>query len=212
MIGNDGGNFSAGANIAALLMMVGAEEWDAVKQMVREFQAVNQRLRYLSMPVVTAPFQLTLGGGAEVTMAGNAMQAPPSSYMGLVEVGVGLIPGGGGNMMLMRNVFGAPRRQQGLRPAALRQEGSSSPSAPRRWPPAPRRRSEACFLKDSDGISMNRDHQLADAKARVLGMAEAGFRPPRASPLLPAGHERRGDHRHDALRHAEHPQIASTTG
>ena len=74
--------------------------------MVRALQAANQRMRYSPIPVVTAPFQLTLGGGAEVTMGGNAVQATGELYMGLVEFGVGLIPGGGGNMQLLRNVYG----------------------------------------------------------------------------------------------------------
>lgn len=180
VIGNDGGNFSAGANIAALLMTVGADEWDTVKQMVRGFQSVNQRLHYLSKPVVTAPHQLALGGGCEVTMAGHAVQAHAELYIGLVEVGVGLIPGGGGNLMLMRNVFGAHAGNKDFDPLpfikklfltiGMAKVATSAEEA-----------KEACFLNPPDGISMSRDHHLADAKARVLGMYEAGFRPPRAT-------------------------------
>ena len=107
VIGNDGTPaFSAGANIMALLMAAKMGQWDAIRELISGFQAVNQRLRYCSVPVVTAPGGLALGGGAEVTMAGNAVQAKAELYIGLVEVGVGLIPGGGGNLQLMRNLYG----------------------------------------------------------------------------------------------------------
>lgn len=89
VIGNDGANFSAGANIFALLMGAKMKQFDRIATMVTGFQNANQRMRYCSVPVVTAPFGLTLGGGAEVTMGGNATQAAAETYMGLVEVGVG---------------------------------------------------------------------------------------------------------------------------
>ena len=107
VIGNDGANFSAGANIMALLMAHQERRLRRrSRRWSRRFQAANQRMRYSPIPVVAAPFGLTLGGGAEVTMGGNAIQASAELYMGLVEVGVGLIPGGGGNMQLLRNVYG----------------------------------------------------------------------------------------------------------
>src|SRR5262249_39218257 len=106
VIGNDGQNFSAGANIMALLMAIKSDDLASVEKLVASFQQANQRMRYSPIPAVAAPFGLTLGGGAEVTMGASAIQAAAELYMGLVEVGVGLIPGGGGNLQLLRNLYG----------------------------------------------------------------------------------------------------------
>lgn len=186
VVGNDGTNFSVGANIAGLLMAVNADEWEIVRNLVRNFQNANQALRFSPIPVVTAPFQLTLGGGAELAMAGNAIQASAETYMGLVEVGVGLIPGGGGNLMMLRNVYGAhagnkdfdalPFMKKLFLTIGTAKVATSAEEA-----------KEACFLNLSDGISMSRDHLLADAKARAIGMAESGFRPPRPMTFLLPG-------------------------
>ncbi|GMU60262.1 MAG: 3-hydroxyacyl-CoA dehydrogenase [Myxococcaceae bacterium] len=186
VIGNDGGNFSAGANIAMLLWAVKDNQWDDVKKLISGFQQANQRLRYSSIPVVTAPFGLTLGGGCEVTMGGNAQQAAAETYIGLVEFGVGLIPGGGGNMQLLRNLFGAqagskdfdalPYLKKAFLNIGMAKVATSAEEA-----------KEAGFLTPDAGISMNRDHQLADAKARAIGMAEAGFVAPRSTTFFLPG-------------------------
>ncbi len=178
VIGNDGANFGAGANIGALLMLIGSEEWPMVTKMISEFQRANQRLRYSAIPVVTAPFQLTLGGGAEITMAGNAVQAHAELYMGLVEVGVGLIPGGTGNLQLMRNVFGQAAGSKDFDPLPFLKKLFLTIGTAKVATSAEEAR-EAGFLSAQDGISMNRDFLLSDAKERALGLAKAGFRPPR---------------------------------
>lgn len=186
VIGNDGGNFSAGANIAMLLWAIKDNQWDDVKKLIAGFQQANQRMRYSNVPVVTAPYGLTLGGGCEVTMGGNAQQAAAETYIGLVEFGVGLIPGGGGNMMLLRNLFGAqagnkdfdalPYLKKAFLNIGMAKVATSAEEA-----------KEAGFLTMDAGISMNRDHQLADARARAIGMAEAGFTPPRATTFFLPG-------------------------
>ncbi|MBX7113830.1 MAG: 3-hydroxyacyl-CoA dehydrogenase/enoyl-CoA hydratase family protein [Myxococcaceae bacterium] len=186
VIGNDAGNFSVGANIMGLLMAVNADEWEVVRNMIKRFQYANQAMRYSPIPVVAAPFNLTLGGGAEVAMGGNAIQASAELYMGLVEVGVGLIPGGGGNLQLLRNVYGPhagnkdfdalPFMKKLFLTIGTAKVATSAEEA-----------KEACFLAPTDGISMSRDHLLADAKARAVGMAEAGFRPPRQTTFLLPG-------------------------
>ena len=186
VVGNDGDNFSAGANIAMLLWACKEGQWGDVKKLVSEFQRANQRLRYCGVPVVTAPFGLVLGGGCEVTMAGNAQQAAAESYVGLVEVGVGLIPGGGGNLMLLRNLFGAHGGNKDFDPLPFLKKAFLAIGTAKVATSAEEAR-EAGFLTWDAGISMNRDHQLADAKARCLGMAEAGFTPPRPSALLLPG-------------------------
>lgn len=178
VVGNDGSNFSVGANIGALMMGIGAGEWELVKQMVRRFQNANQALRYSPIPVVTAPFGLTLGGGAELTMAGNAIQAAAETYMGLVEVGVGLIPGGGGNLQLLRNVFGAHAGNKDFDALPFLKKVFLSIGTAKVATSAEEAK-EACFLTPKDGISMARESLLSDAKARCIGLAESSFRPPR---------------------------------
>ncbi|MHB8879065.1 MAG: 3-hydroxyacyl-CoA dehydrogenase/enoyl-CoA hydratase family protein [Myxococcaceae bacterium] len=186
VIANDGGNFSAGANIMALLMAIKSDDFDAVRGLVKRFQNANQRMRYSPVPVVVAPFNLTLGGGAEVTLGGNAVQASAELYMGLVEVGVGLIPGGGGNMMLLRNLFGGhvgdkefdalPYLKKAFLAIGTAKVATSAEEA-----------RELSFLNPSDGITLNRDFLLSDAKGRALGLANAGFRPPRPAQFFLPG-------------------------
>ncbi|NVJ22609.1 enoyl-CoA hydratase/isomerase family protein [Myxococcus sp. AM011] len=178
VIGNDGSNFSAGANIVALVWAAKSGQYEDIRKLVTGFQAVNQRMRYSPVPVVTAPFNLTLGGGSEVTMGGNAVQASAELYMGLVEVGVGLIPGGGGNMQLLRNVYGAYSTDKDFDPLPFLKKVFLAIGTAKVATSAEEAR-ELGFLSLTDGISANRDFLLSDAKARVLGMADAGFRAPR---------------------------------
>ena len=178
VIGNDGSNFSAGANIMAMLWAAKSGEFDAIRTMAKGFQSANQRMRYSAVPVVSAPFGLTLGGGAEAAMGANAIQASAETYMGLVEVGVGLIPGGGGTMQLLRNVYGPYASDKDFDPLPFLKKVFLTIGTAKVATSAEEAR-EFGFLKDSDGISANRDLLLSDAKARVLGMANAGFRAPR---------------------------------
>ena len=119
VVGNDAPNFSAGANLMLLLLEAQEGNWDEIDLMVRAFQASTQALRYADVPVIVAPAGLTLGGGCEIALHGDRVQAAAESYIGLVEVGVGLIPGGGGTKeMLARAVDGLPANHAG--PAAVR--------------------------------------------------------------------------------------------
>jgi len=178
VIGNDGANFSAGANIVALLWAAKSGEFETIRGQVRTLQATLQRMRYSPVPVVTAPFNLTLGGGAEVTMSGNAIQASAELYMGLVEVGVGLIPGGGGNLQLLRNVFGPYAAEKDFDALPFLKKVFLTIGTAKVATSAEESR-ELGFLSQQDGITSNRDFLLSDAKARVLGLANAGFKPPR---------------------------------
>ena len=178
VVGNDGANFSAGANIMALLMAAKSDEFEAIRKMAAGFQAANQRMRYSPVPVVTAPFNLTRGGGAESAMGGNAIQASAELYMGLVEVGVGLIPGGGGTMQLLRNVYGAYAADKDFDAFPFIKKVFLAIGTAKVATSAEEAR-ELGFLNANDGISANRDFLLSDAKQRVLGMANAGFRAPR---------------------------------
>jgi 3-hydroxyacyl-CoA dehydrogenase len=177
VIGNNAENFSVGANLMLVLGYIRQEDWESLEEMVAGFQEVNQRVRYSPKPVVTAPHGQTLGGGAEVAMAGNAVQAAGETYMGLVEVGVGLIPGGSGNLQLLRNVYGRHAENEDFDPISfIRQifmqigmgEVAKSGEEAR----------DAGFLTDNDRVTLNGDHLLHHAKHRVIGMAESDFKPP----------------------------------
>lgn len=186
VIGNDGGNFSAGANIAMLLWAAKDKQWEDIRKLVGQMQQAGQRMRYSSIPVVTAPFQLALGGGCEVTMSGNTQVAAAETYIGLVEFGVGLIPGGGGNLQLLRNLHGVYAGTKDIDSFNFVKKAFLTIGMAKVATSAEEGR-EAGFLAPDAYISMNRDHLLADAKARALGMAEAGFRPPRQATFFLPG-------------------------
>jgi 3-hydroxyacyl-CoA dehydrogenase len=186
VIGNDGQNFSAGANIAMLLWAAKEGQWNDIRKLVGDFQKANQRARYSSIPVVTAPFQLALGGGCEVTMGGNTQVAAAETYIGLVEFGVGLIPGGGGNLQLLRNLHGIYAGTKDIDSFNFVKKAFLTIGMAKVATSAEEAK-EAGFLAADAYISMNRDHLLADAKARVIGMAEAGFRAPRQTAFFLPG-------------------------
>lgn len=186
VIGNDGGNFSAGANIMALLMGAKSGQFDQIDRMISRFQSANQRMRYSRIPVVTAPYGLTLGGGAEATMGGNAIQASAETYIGLVEFGVGLIPGGGGNLQLLRNIYAPFAADPDMDPFPFIKKAFLAIGLAKVATSADEAR-EAGFFSASDGISLNRDFLLSDAKARAIGMADSGFVPPRPTQFLLPG-------------------------
>jgi 3-hydroxyacyl-CoA dehydrogenase len=177
VVGNDGDHFSAGADLEGLLGRAEAKRWEAVRDHSKWFQGLTQRLRYSMKPVVTAPHGYTLGGGAEIAMAGNVMVAHAELTIGFVETGVGLVPGAGGTLQLLRKVL--EDRAEGAAgepmPRIRRvfetiREGWTSESAD-----GARRRG---FLDAGDTVLMNRDHLLHAAKSRVEALAGSGYRPP----------------------------------
>jgi 3-hydroxyacyl-CoA dehydrogenase len=176
VVGNDGPNFSAGANLMLLLLEAQEGNWDEIDMMIRAFQGSTQALRYADVPVIVSPAGLTLGGGCEIALHGDRVQAAAESYIGLVEVGVGLIPGGGGTKeMLARAVDGLPANPLDLLPFVQRAFetigfGKVSTSA------ADARR--LGFLGDADRITMNRERLMADAKAYALERVREGYQRP----------------------------------
>src|SRR5437773_11090995 len=174
VIGSDGQNFSAGANLMLLMMEAVAGNWDEIDHMVRMFQRATQSIRYNPKPVVTAPFALALGGGCEIAMSGARVQASAETYIGLVEVGAGLIPAGGGVTEMVRRAAGggAPRVRDAFGNIGLAKVSTSAEHARR-----------LLYLRPEDGITMNSDRLIHDAKAEVLRLAD-GFRPP-VPPQLP---------------------------
>lgn len=177
VVGNQGGNFSAGANIMLLLLAAQEEEWDDINLMVHALQNAVMRLRYSAKPVVTAPYGLTLGGGCEIAMHGDKVRAAGETYIGLVEVGVGVIPAGGGTKeMTMRAMDAAAKAPEADALAFLKKTfetigmGKVATSA--------QEGRAFGFLRDSDAISMNGDRLIRDAKQEVLNLDAAGYVPP----------------------------------
>ena len=195
VITNDAQNFSVGANLMLLLMSVQEGEWDDVDLAIRQFQGMTQAIKFSPKPVVIAPFGLALGGGCEVSLHAAARQPHAELYMGLVEVGVGLLPGGGGcKEMLLRAVDSA---------ASIRPDLSSSGRgdsvelmeamkkifetiATGKVSTSAEEARGLSFLSSSDRITMNRERVLTDAKARALELVRAGYEPPVMRTNIPA--------------------------
>ena len=188
VLGNeDPRTFSAGTDLSLVAFAVSAGAWDDIAVSCKGFQDAVMSIRRAPFPVVVAPAGMTLGGGAEFTLHADRVQAHAELYMGLVEAGVGLIPGGGGTKeLLMRftselsnyeevDYFAAIKRAFKL--IAFATTSTSAPDA-----------KALGFLRDSDRISFNRDHQLADAKQRVLDLAP-GYLPPAPRVVRALGRE-----------------------
>ncbi len=201
VITNDATNFSVGANLMLLLMSVQEEEWDDVDLAIRQFQGMTQAIKFSPKPVVSAPFGLCLGGGTEISLHAAARQPHAELYTGLVEVGVGLLPGGGGcKEMLLRAVDAAAASRGGT--AALSGSQKDALAGSVDMLEAMKRAFETIatakvatsahearglgFLSDSDRITMNRERVLTDAKARALELARAGYEPPVPRTDIPA--------------------------
>jgi 3-hydroxyacyl-CoA dehydrogenase len=191
VITNDADNFSVGANVMLLLMSVQEEEWDDVDLAIRQFQGMTQAIKFSAKPVVVAPFGLTLGGGTEISIHAPARQPHAELYMGLVEVGVGLLPGGGGcKEMLLRAVDSAAAIRPGGRGESVElmeamKKAFETISLAKVSTSAHEARGLG-FLHDSDNITMNRERVLADAKTRALELVRAGYEPPQPRGDIPA--------------------------
>jgi 3-hydroxyacyl-CoA dehydrogenase len=175
VVGNNAPNFSAGANLAMLLMFAIDQEYDEIDLMVRAFQKTMMRTRYSSIPVVTAPHGLSLGGGCEINLHADAVQAAAETYIGLVEMGVGLIPAGGGTKELTLRASDAYEKgdielntlQNAYMNIAMAKVATSAAEA-----------FEMGIFKKSDRVSVNDRRQLADAKQRVIELADMGYTQP----------------------------------
>jgi len=188
VIANQAPNFSVGANL--MLLLIGAQEgeWDDIHMAVRQFQRVNMAIKYAPAPIVAAPQGMALGGGCEISMHSARIQAAGESYIGLVETGVGLVPGGGGTkeMLIRANEHSAGGESldlfHALKPVfetiAMAKVSTSGEEA-----------RSLGFLRPSDLISMNRDRQVADAKQTALAMVRAGYHAPAPTEIRVLGNE-----------------------
>ncbi len=190
VITNDGQHFSAGANIMLLLMAIQEEEWDEIDLIIRQFQGMTQAIKFSPKPVVVAPFGMTLGGGCEVSLHGAARHPHAELYMGLVEVGVGLLPGGGGcKEMTLRAVDAASSlRPEGRGESVELMEAMKKAFETVAMAKVSTSAAEARgfgFLSPGDQVTMNRDRVLADAKAHALELLRS-YKPPRPRSDIPA--------------------------
>lgn len=185
VIGNDGPNFSAGANLMLVLLEAQEGNWDEIDQMVRQFQQCVLGLRDSPVPVIAAPAGLTLGGAAEIALHADRVQAAAETYLGLVEVGVGLIPAGCGTKeMLLRAMASRPSAgadplpavQRAFETVALGKVSKSGPDA-----------RSLGYLAATDGVTMNRERVIADAKARALERVREGYHRPAPRTAIPVG-------------------------
>jgi 3-hydroxyacyl-CoA dehydrogenase len=177
VIGNEAEHFSAGANLMLLYMFAQSQDWASIEMMISEFQKVTQRIKYFHKPVVAAPHGYTFGGGAEVVFAAHRVRAAAETYMGLVEVGAGLIPGGGGNKeMLIRVLEHKPEGVEVDLFPYLRKAFEAIATAKVALSGVEAKAHN--FLRDSDRVTININQLIGDAKRMVLGMHTEGFAPP----------------------------------
>jgi 3-hydroxyacyl-CoA dehydrogenase len=179
VVGNQGANFCVGANLMLMLMGAQDEEWDELDLMVRAFQQATMSLRYSPKPVVVAPFNLAIGGGCEFLLHGDRVRASAELYTGLVEVGVGIIPAGGGTKeMTLRALDSIPAGVDDADPFPFIKRVFETLALAKVSTSAEEARGLG-FLSDDDTISMNADRLIADAKQEVLALARAGYVAPR---------------------------------
>ncbi len=177
VVANRGEHFCVGANLFLVAMAASQKQWADLRAMVTNFQGACQRMKYASVPVVAAPYGMTLGGGLELCLGAGSVQAAAETYAGLVEVGVGLVPGGGGTMnLLWRALQGVPDGAavdtyalvtQIFKNIALARVATSAEEA-----------KGLRYFRHDAGVTFDRARLLADAKARAIGLAESGWHPP----------------------------------
>lgn len=189
VIGNQADNFSVGANLAMIMMMAAEQDWWELNMAIKMFQDTMMRVRYSAIPVVVAPHGMTLGGGCEISLHADKIVAAAETYMGLVEVGVGVIPGGGGTKEMtrraMQHLISDDVKTNHLREAymsvAMAKVATSAYEA-----------KNLGFIRNEDVIVVNKDRQIAEAKKHALLMAEAGYTQPIPEKVKVLGKEAMG--------------------
>ncbi|MDO5655557.1 MAG: 3-hydroxyacyl-CoA dehydrogenase/enoyl-CoA hydratase family protein [Flavobacteriaceae bacterium] len=184
VIGNQADNFSVGANLAMIMMMAAEQDWFELNMAIKTFQDTMMRVRYSNIPVVVAPHGMTLGGGCEISLHADKIVAAAETYMGLVEVGVGVIPGGGGTKEMTRRVgmtfekddVKTNRLRDAYMNIAMGKVGTSAYEV-----------KNMGYIRDTDVIVMNKDRQIAEAKKHVILLSDAGYTKPIAEKVKVLG-------------------------
>jgi 3-hydroxyacyl-CoA dehydrogenase len=188
VIGNQGKHFCAGANIFAIAVAAQQGDFEVIDGAIRRMQRLLQSIRYASKPVVAAPFGMTLGGGCEVVMASARAVAAAETYIGLVEVGVGLIPAGTGSKEVVRRIISAAMETPNAQPLAFLQQAFEQVGLAKVAASAVEAR-KMRYLTERDRIVVHPDHLLAEAKREALALADAGYRAPDRPRLFAAGRD-----------------------
>jgi len=191
VIGSEAENFSAGANL--FMMAVGAQQgmWDVLEAAVRKLQDMNMRLRYFPKPIVVAPAGLTLGGGCEISMHAPRLVAAAETYIGLVELGAGVIPAGGGTKEILRRLVNPAMRTENAEVLPFLQRAFLQIGQARVATSAEEAR-QMNILGPCDRVVMNRGHLLTEARREVLHMAACGYAPPAPEMIYAAGRDMLG--------------------
>ncbi|MDQ3665134.1 MAG: 3-hydroxyacyl-CoA dehydrogenase/enoyl-CoA hydratase family protein [Acidobacteriota bacterium] len=188
VVGNQGANFCVGANLMLMLMEAQEENWEELDMMVRVFQGSTMSLRYSPKPVVVAPFNMVFGGGCEMVLHADRVRAAGETYIGLVEVGVGIIPAGGGTKeMLVRVLDSIPKNVDDADPFPFVKRAFETIALAKVATSAEEARLYG-FLEVDDAISMNGDRLIAEAKQEVLALAATGYvQPQQRTDILALG-------------------------
>jgi 3-hydroxyacyl-CoA dehydrogenase len=188
VIGNEGENFSSGANL--FMMVVGAQQgmWDVLDTAVRKLQDMNMMMRYSPKPIVVAPAGLTLGGGCEITMHASRVVAAAETYIGLVELGVGVIPAGAGTKEMLRRIVNPVMRIENAEPLAALQKAFLQMGQAKVATSAEEARGMN-ILAQHDRIVLNRSRLLNEAKQEVRHMVVSGYKPPAPELIYAAGRD-----------------------
>ncbi|HEX9617477.1 MAG TPA: 3-hydroxyacyl-CoA dehydrogenase/enoyl-CoA hydratase family protein [Anaerolineales bacterium] len=188
VIGNDADHFCAGANVFLVVMAAQNEMWDDLDASMRKMQNLNMRMRYFPKPVVMAPVGYALGGGAEIIMHGSRIVAGAELYTGMVEMGQGVIPAGGGTKEIVRRILNPPMRTQNVDALPFLQRIFEQIGMAKVATSAEEAR-QLGILGPCDRVVLNRSHLLAEAKNEVLNMVKTGFAPPLPEKLYAAGRD-----------------------
>jgi len=191
VVANEAENFSAGANLFFVVVAAQQGMWDALDAAARKLQNLNMRMRYFPKPVVLAPAGLALGGGAEITMHASRVVAAGELYIGQVEMGVGIIPAGGGTKEIMRRVLNPPMRTDNAEAFPFLQRAFLQIGQGKVATSAEEAR-QMGILGAGDRVVMNRDHLLREARQEALHMAATGYHPPAPEKIYAAGRDMRG--------------------
>jgi 3-hydroxyacyl-CoA dehydrogenase len=191
VVGNEADNFSAGANLFMVVVAAQQKMWDTLNGAVNKLQVMNMRMRYSPKPVVIAPAGLALGGGCEVTMHASRIVAASETYIGLVELGAGVIPAGAGTKEYMRRIINPAMKTDGAEVLPFLQRAFLQIGQAKVATSAEEARSMS-ILGPCDQIVMHREHLLSEAKREVLAMVAAGYHPPAPEPIYAAGRDMLG--------------------
>ncbi len=191
VIGNEADNFSAGANLFMVVVAAQQGMWDTLDDAIRKLQGLNMRMRYSPKPVVVAPAGMALGGGCEITMHASRAVAAHETYIGLVELGAGVIPAGGGTKEYMRRLINPAMRVPDAEVLPFLQKAFLQIGQAKVATSAAEAR-QMGILGPADRVVMNRDHLLTEAKQEVLNMVATGYVPPAPEQIYAAGRDSQG--------------------